>query len=175
VLPADFYRRLGSDLTGNGGKVVADLSGAYLAAALAGGVEFLKISHEEAVRDGLAADDSPAELVRALHGLRAAGARSVVISRAEQPALALVGDDVLEVHAPRLEAADPRGAGDSMTAGAAAVIAHGGDARTAIQVGAAAGALNVTRHGLGTGRAEAVSELIGRVRLQPLEVGNPHA
>ena len=54
-----------------------------------------------------------------------------------------------------------------MTAGVAAVLARGGDLREAIRIGAAAGAMNVTRHGLGTGRAEAVRELAGRVRLEP--------
>lgn len=76
------------------------------------------------------------------------------------------------MHAPPLELADHRGAGDSMTAGVAAVLARGGDMREALHIGAAAGALNVTRHGLGTGRAEAVRELAGRVRLTPLDGGD---
>ena len=52
------------------------------------------------------------------------------------------------------------------------VLARGGDMREALHIGAAAGALNVTRHGLGTGRAEAVRELAGRVRLTPLDGGD---
>jgi 1-phosphofructokinase len=56
-----------------------------------------------------------------------------------------------------------------MTAGVAAVLARGGDLAEAIRTGAAAGALNVTRHGLGTGRPDAIGELLGRVRLVPLE------
>jgi 1-phosphofructokinase len=75
---------------------------------------------------------------------------------------------VYRVEAPRLEEADHRGAGDSMTAGVAAVLARGGDIHEAVLTGAAAGALNVTRHGLGTGRADAIAELTGRVVLRPL-------
>jgi 1-phosphofructokinase len=68
-----------------------------------------------------------------------------------------------------LEVADARGAGDSMTAGVAAVLAQGGDDATAVRTGAAAGALNVTRHGLGSGRVDAVRSLVDRVRLTRLE------
>jgi 1-phosphofructokinase len=75
---------------------------------------------------------------------------------------------VIEVHLPRLQVADPRGAGDSMTAGVAAVLAHGGSLEEAVRTGAAAGALNVTRHGLGTGGVEAIQELVRRVHLNPL-------
>jgi fructose-1-phosphate kinase PfkB-like protein len=98
--------------------------------------------------------------------IRDAGVGAVLISRAGDPALALLDDDrVVEVHPPALQVVEHRGAGDSMTAGVAVVLARGGDVEEAVRMGAAAGALNITRHGLGTGRAEAVQELYGRVRL----------
>jgi 1-phosphofructokinase len=168
LVPADVYRRLAADLTAHGGMVVADLSGSYVDAALEGGVEVLKVSAEELVRDGRVRSDDEASLVAALPELRKRGARCVVISRAELPALAAIDDDVLLVEAPKLEEADHHGAGDSMTAGIAAVLARGGDLREAIRTGAGAGALNVTRHGLGTGSAEAIAEVAERVVLSPL-------
>lgn len=173
VVDPDIYRRLAADLSANGGTVVADLSGPYLEAVLDGGVSVLKVSHEELLDDGLAKDDSVEALRDAGRRCQERGARTVLISRAGEPALALPEDgEALLVHAPSLELADHRGAGDSMTAGVAAVLARGGDMREALHVGAAAGALNVTRHGLGTGRAEAVRELAGRVRLTPLDGGD---
>ncbi|KAB1907075.1 phosphofructokinase [Micromonospora tulbaghiae] len=173
VVDPDIYRRLAADLSANGGTVVADLSGPYLEAVLDGGVSVLKVSHEELLDDGLAKDDSVEALRDAGRRCQERGARTVLISRAGEPALALPEDgEALLVHAPPLELADHRGAGDSMTAGVAAVLARGGDMREALHVGAAAGALNVTRHGLGTGRAEAVRELAGRVRLTPLDGGD---
>ncbi|MCZ7424696.1 PfkB family carbohydrate kinase [Micromonospora sp. WMMA1949] len=173
VVDPDIYRRLAADLGANGGTVVADLSGPYLEAVLDGGVSVLKVSHEELLDDGLAKDDSVEALRDAGRRCQERGARTVLISRAGEPALALPEDgEPLLVHAPPLELADHRGAGDSMTAGVAAVLARGGDMREALHVGAAAGALNVTRHGLGTGRAEAVRELAGRVRLTPLDGGD---
>jgi 1-phosphofructokinase len=170
VVDPDIYRRLAADLTANGGTVVADLSGAHLSAVLDGGIAVLKVSHEELIEDGHAADDSVPALLDAARRLRDRGARSVLVSRAGEPALAVLDDGrTLRVEAPPLELADHRGAGDSMSAGVAAVLARGGDLEEAVRVGAAAGALNVTRHGLGTGRAEAVRELTGRVRLTPLD------
>jgi 1-phosphofructokinase len=169
VVDTDTYRRLASDLSRNGVRVMADLSGAYLSCVLEGGVSFLKVSHEELVRDGRAGDDSDAELIRAIRDLHEQGAEAIVVSRADRPALALLEDGLVEVVLPKLEAADPRGAGDSMTAGAAAVLAKGGDLATAVRTGAAAGALNVTRHGLGTGRVDAIERLIERVTLRPVQ------
>jgi 1-phosphofructokinase len=168
VVDADVYRRLAADLTANGGRVVADLSGAHLNAVLDAGVTVVKVSHEELIRDGRA-DDGTEALVAAARRLHGQGAASVLISRADRPGLALLNDRVVEVHLPRLQVADPHGAGDSMTAGVAAVLARGGSLEEAVRTGAAAGALNVTRHGLGTGSAEAVQELMCRVRLNPLD------
>ncbi|WP_229688630.1 1-phosphofructokinase family hexose kinase [Micromonospora yangpuensis] len=170
VVDPDIYRRLATDLSANGGTVVADLSGAYLSAVVEGGVAVLKVSHEELLDDGLAEDDSVEALLAAGRRLQQQGAASVLISRAGEPALALLdGGKELLVHAPPLELAEHRGAGDSMTAGVASVLARGGDLQEAVRIGAAAGALNVTRHGLGTGRAEAVRELAERVRLTPVD------
>lgn len=149
--------------------MVADLSGEHLAAALQSGVCFLKVSHEELIRDGRAADDSGPALMAALHELRRDGAEAALVSRADKPALALLEDELLEVHMPRLEPAETRGAGDSMTAGVAAVLASGGDIKRAVRTGAAAGALNVTRRGLGTGRRDAIAGLVDRVRLVPAD------
>jgi 1-phosphofructokinase len=169
VVSTDVYRRLAADLSGNDVRVIADLSGGYLTAALAGGVELVKVGHEELLGDGRVPDDSVPALVDAGHRIRAEGAATVLISRAGDPALLFADGQVVQVRVPRLQVTDYRGAGDSMTAGVAAVLACGGDLFEAVRTGAAAGALNVTRHGLGTGRAEAIHELLTRVRLEPLD------
>ncbi|HEY3005571.1 MAG TPA: PfkB family carbohydrate kinase [Kribbellaceae bacterium] len=159
LVEPDMYHRLATDLAGNGGKVAADLTGEQLDAVLDGAPLFVKVSDEEI------GDTDPADALRELHER---GAGTVVVSRAEQPALALVDGEALRVRVPRLEVADHHGAGDSLVAGMAAVLAGGGSMRDAIRAGAAAGALNVTRHGLGTGRADAIAALAERVELEPL-------
>jgi 1-phosphofructokinase len=166
LLEPDVYRRLAMDLTRNGARLVADLAGDYLTAALAGGLSVVKVSHDEVLAAGRAADDSVPALGEAARQMRAEGARTVIISRREQPALGLLDGELLLVHPPPIETVDPSGAGDSMTGAIATMLARGADLEEAVRVGAAAGAVNVARHGLGTGHADAISELATRVRLQ---------
>jgi 1-phosphofructokinase len=87
VLEADMYRRLAADLRRNGKLAIADLTRAPLCAALEGGLELLKISHEELVGEGYAASDSLPDLVDGARRLHAAGARHVLVSRAASPAI----------------------------------------------------------------------------------------
>jgi 1-phosphofructokinase len=171
VIPPDFYRRLASDLRANGKLVVADLSGEPLDCALEGGLDVLKVSHEELLADGRAKDDGVESLVTAMEDVRRAGAEHVVVSRAEAPALALANGEVVEVHHPRLEPVDPRGAGDSMTAGLAAALARGEPMDAALRLAGAAGALNVARRGLATGDRREIERLATHVELRPLTEG----
>jgi 1-phosphofructokinase len=54
-----------------------------------------------------------------------------------------------------------------MMGGVAAALSSGRDLRSALVQGAAAGAANFLRHGLGTGSREAVAELAEHVELRP--------
>ena len=100
-----------------------------------------------------------------MRALRAEGADTVIVSRAAEPALALVHDDVPEIRIPHLEPAETSGAGDSMTAGVVASLVAGRDIGEALRTGAACDALNVGRHGLGTGGPAAARTLADRVEL----------
>lgn len=160
VLPADTYRRLAADLAEFDCLVIADLAGDRLERALQGGLDVVKTSHEELAEDGRIREDErddEAAIVAAMRRLQADGAATVIVSRASDGLLALVEATVLRVTAPDMEVVDTKGAGDSLTAGIAATLAgDASDARRAIVVGAAAGALNVARHGLGTGEANTI-------------------
>jgi len=171
VVPADTYRRLAGDLRANGTPVVADLSGEPLARALEGGVTVLKASHEDLAADGRlpggeAGDEG--EVLAAMRRLRREGADHVLVTRAEEPALALVDGTALSLRPPALAVVDHRGAGDSMTAGLAAGLARGLDLRDALRLGAAAAGLNVTRRGLATGERREIERLAGHVELAEL-------
>jgi 1-phosphofructokinase len=169
VLPAHVYERLPRDLGGNGVAVVADLSGAALR-AVAGGVRYLKVSHGELLEAGYGAGEGPAELAAGARRLReGSGAENVVVSRAHEPALALLGDGrLVEVRGPSFEALDHRGAGDSMTAGLAVGCTRRLGPEATLRLAAAAGALNVTRHGLGSGRRDSVELIAGHVEVRPV-------
>jgi len=168
IIPADIYRRLATDLGTNDVRVVADLSGEPLTAALEGGVEVLKVSHEELMADGRAEGDDERSLLSALARLREEGAVHVIVTRAADPALAWVEDRVVEVIPPKLEVLEHRGAGDSLTAGLAAGLAQGLGIAEALRLGVAAGGLNVTRRGLATGDRREIERLAEHIELRDL-------
>lgn len=168
ILPAGIYRRLATDLRANGKTVVADLSGEPMTEALGGGLTVLKVSHEELLTDGHATSGDVDSLVEAMLEVRKSGADNVIVSRAGDPALALIGNRVIEVTGPALEPVDHRGAGDSMTAGIAAGLARGLELAEAVRLGAAAGALNVTRRGLASGGRDQIEKLAEQFELREL-------
>ncbi len=167
AVSADVYRRLATDLGANGRMVVADLAGDYLEAVVGAGLTVLKVSDEELVAGGRAKSTDIDDVLDAVDDLCHA-ARLVVVSRADEPGIAAVDGELVEIVGPRLEAFDPRGAGDSMTAGIAASLALGRDASTALRLGTAAGALNVTRRGLATGERADIERMAGHVELRPV-------
>ena len=166
VFGADRYRSLAHDLHAVGGRVMADLSGDQLQEALAGGLHLVKVAHDELVEAGIADDDGPEALLEGARRMRAGGAGAVMVSRAEDPLLAILDDRVVEVSTPAFRPVNHRGAGDSMTGAAAAALAAGDDLEHAVRLAVAAGALNVTRRGLGSGDARAVRRLAERVELR---------
>jgi 1-phosphofructokinase len=169
ILAPEIYRRLASDLGANGVDVVADLSGDELHQALEGGIRMLKISVDELIDAGFADKDDEDDVLDGLRALHEAGARSALVSRGSRPALALIDGTFLAIEAPSLEAVDTHGSGDSMTAALAVALSRGLEVEEALRLAAAAGALNITRHGLGSGRRADIEQLAERVELR--EVG----
>lgn len=168
TLAPDVLGRLARDLRAAGRTVVADLSGPQARAVASVEGVVLKMSHEELVAGGFAADASLPALRAAARELVAAGLRALVVSRAGEPALVVAADDAFLTTTPPMTTVDHRGAGDSMTAGIAVGLARGESLSEAVRLGAAAGALNVTRHGLGTGRREQVERWAREIRVDPL-------
>ncbi|HEY3613738.1 MAG TPA: PfkB family carbohydrate kinase [Gaiellales bacterium] len=169
VLPDGTFERLAADLRANDVEVVVDLQGSFLREALAGGVSVAKLSEDELVEDGWTTERTDAAVIAGIEAIAEAGARDVVVSRAEGGALALLGGELLKATGPQMSVIDPSGAGDSMTAALAYARAEGLDAEAALRLAVGAGAMNVTRHGLGSGDAEAIAQLAQHVQLETLE------
>jgi 1-phosphofructokinase len=171
--PIDSYRRLVGDLITRGVRIVGDLHGEALGAALDGvpeegpGFDVLKVSSDDLVDDGWTIGDEVAA-VAAAEQLRSRSRGAVVVSRAGDPAIAALDDGVVRITPPRMSVVDHRGAGDSMTGAVAAARVYGLDRLDAIRLGAAAGAGNVTRHGLGSGNAGLIGELLELVDVEEI-------
>ena len=119
VVPNDMFGRLSQDLRTNGCMVLADLCGEQLKSALEGGLDLLKISHEEMIADGYAESDTVEHLFAGIDALQGLGAENVVVTRSSKPALARLDGKHYQVSGPQLEPRDYRGSGDSFTAGSA--------------------------------------------------------
>jgi len=158
------FARLATDLGKAGVKVTADVSGSVLE-SLEGGLEFLKVSDEELVSGGYSDDKSEAAVVAGMRRL-AYKARHVVVSRAEKGAIALLEGELVKAHAPAVSPVDHTGAGDSMSAALAVGCAEGADPRTTLALGLAAGALNATRHGRGSGSSRHIRDFAQHVRFE---------
>jgi 1-phosphofructokinase len=168
MLPDESYGRLVKDFNANGTRVFGDLHGEALAAALEGGeLEALKISEDDLIADGCKMGSEP-QAIEAAQALVARGAHTVVVSRAESPAVACVDGRVVRITPPPITEVDHRGAGDSMTAGIVVGRLRGMGEIDAIHLGAAAGAGNVSRHGLGSGDPELIAELAEHVTIEDI-------
>lgn len=169
TVPPEMYGRLAGDLHAMGVPVVADLSGPQLTGVLTGNPTVLKVAHDDLMEDGRAASDDVPTLVKSMRKLAEEGAQNVVVSRAGDPALAMADDGLWEVTSPPLTSVDHRGAGDSMTAGIATALARGESLVDALRLGAAAGAMNITRRGLATGRRDLATRLVESVGVRRAE------
>lgn len=167
AFPADFYRHLGVDLAAAGVRTVGDIHGEELDAFLEGGpLDILKVSDEELVADGrIERDDDECAVWEAIGRLSTAGARAVVVSCGARGAFASFSGERLRVTPPELEVVDQTGAGDSMTAALVAALVAGLDPEESMKLASAAGAANVTRHGLGSAPVELIKRLAELVRV----------
>ena len=177
--------RLTADLAALDRTTVADLSGEQLDAALAGGVDWLKIAHDElastavttadgdekadadAEADGEIDEASVWEMAERLatHGRK----RGVIVSRAEAPAVVVSGDDRYRVTTPTLTTVDARGSGDAMTAALATGLAEGRPVEELLCRAAAAGAANAVHKGSATPNAVLVERLATAVEVEKLD------
>jgi len=169
-LPIDLYRRLASDLRAAGVRTVGDLHGEELSAFLAGGtLDILKVSDEDLTADGRLGGETTDDVWAAIDELSREGAEAIVVSRGRHGALARFGDARYRVTPPALEVVDPAGAGDSMTAALAVALVRGQEPEDSLRLSAAAGAANVTRHGLGSAPVALISRLSSLIDVDRVE------
>jgi fructose-1-phosphate kinase PfkB-like protein len=165
MLPLPIYRDLVSDARENGTPVLADLSSPRLDSALEGRPDLVKLNDWELAEFVDGPVDSEERLRAGAERLLESGASAALVTRGEKPALALRDGEALMVTPPRFGRGSREGCGDTMMGAIAAAWARGLDWRQTLTLGAAAGAANFLRHGLGTGSAPVVDDLAGQVRL----------
>ena len=166
TLPIEVYANLVADAEANGTPALVDLSTPRLDSALEGRPTIVKINDWELAEFVRAPVSEPEQMRAAVDRLRERGARSVVITTGGGPVHVFHEDGSWVLDPPRFERGSREGCGDSMMGALAAVLASGAGWQQAVVTGAAAGAANFLRHGLGTGSRDVVDQLAASLELR---------
>lgn len=169
TVPLELYGSLVADVKSNGVPVIVDLSSPRLDKALEGKPDLVKINDWQIAGFISGAVDSEEQMRAAMKQVQDAGAESVIVTRAGDPALALRDGRFVELKPPKFERGAREGCGDSMMGALSATIAGGQDWEDVLRLSAAAGATNFLRSGLGTGSRSVIEELAPRVQLRELD------
>ncbi|HLM84697.1 MAG TPA: PfkB family carbohydrate kinase [Solirubrobacteraceae bacterium] len=166
-LPLAVYGDLVADARAGGARTLVDLSSPRLDSALAGEPDLVKLNDWELAEFVRGPVSTPERLLAAAQRVRDGGARSVIVTRGELPALVLHGEQVWQLTPPRFEHGFREGCGDAMMGALAAAWAQGENFERALVSSAAAGAANFLRRGLGHASRQVVEQLADAVTLEP--------
>jgi 1-phosphofructokinase len=168
-LPAEVYDTIVGNVRAAGVPVLVDLSSPRLEHAVVHGPDLVKLNDWELAEYVRGPVDGQ-RCLDAARRLQGAGAQTVVVTRGEKPILVLPREGrPFEIVPPAFPKGFREGCGDTMMGAISAAWARGLPLRDALVLGAAAGAGNFLRHGLGTGRRAVVEELARSVELRALE------
>jgi len=167
ALPLEIYGDLIADAKANGCRTLVDLSSPRMDSALRGEPDVAKLNDWELAELVSGPVAEPGQLLAAAQRMRDMGARTAIVTRGEQPALVLDDSGPRWLTPPHLQRGYREGCGDTMMGAMTAAWACGESFDRALKVGAAAGAANFLRHGLGSASREAVEALMGSVTLEP--------
>jgi tagatose 6-phosphate kinase len=140
--PADLYAHVTQLAREAEALSILDAQGAPLLHALAARPGLVKPNRPELAATVGRQLQEERDVMAAMRELRDRGAERVVITAGKRPALAFDGHSFWRVHSPRLEAVNPIGSGDALTAGLAWRLVRGEDLGEACRWGTACGAAN---------------------------------
>lgn len=162
--PVEGYAEICSLVRAQGGRVILDAQGEPLIAALEHSPAIVKINDVE-LREASGLDD----LIEGCERLMESGARSVLITRGSRSAIHVDAGSRLEIIPPKIEAVNPIGSGDAVTAGMAVALNEGREISEALVQGMACGAANALNLVSGYLKREDVASLREQVVLKVLE------
>ena len=169
ALPLDIYGKLVTDARNHGTVVIVDLSPPRLDSALEGEPDLVKLDEWQLGEFESGPVAEPHQFRAAAERVLERGAQAVLVTRGGEPALVLRNGEAWELAPPQFEEGASEGSGDSMVGAIAAALAPGLGWEESLKLGAAAGATNFLRHGLGTGSRDVVGDLVKRVDLKRLD------
>ena len=158
--PVDAYAQIAKLVAERGGRVILDAPGEPLLLALEHKPFIVKINDVELLQT-FGGDD----LMAICRDLIQRGVQSVLITRGSRTAFYVNESKTLEIFPPKIEAVNPVGSGDAVTAGMAVELARGKDVPEAIISGMACGAANALNLLSGWIKLDDVERLRSQVRV----------
>ena len=166
--PDDLIGLLADAVRERGARLLVDMSGAAMRAALTHGVHMVRFNRPEFEEYVGRPMPDPASRSAEAVALVESGAAEVVVATLGEDGALVVGRDVrVHLHAPRVDAVSPVGAGDSMMGAICVGLAHGWDLETSCSLGVAAAAAAHMTAGTGLCRRADVLELFTRMTGRP--------
>lgn len=169
AMPLEAYGNLVANVRSGGTPVAVDLSPPALDRSLEAGPDLVKIDDWELATFVSGPVDTEQRMRAAAERLLEAGAGAAIVTRAGEPGLVVRGDGAWALIPPRFERGGGEGCGDSMLGALASCMASGRDWEETLRIGAAAGAANFLRHGLGNAERAVIERLAERVELRRLD------
>lgn len=167
--PVDFHLRLATTARAAGSRMVLDVSGPALVAALRHGVYLIKPNLRELQELAGQPLDTDAARLAAARGLVAnGGAEVVALTLGDQGAMLVTADRAWRAPALPVTPVSSVGAGDSFLGGLVHALAAGQDIEAALRLGMACGSAALLSPGTGLCDAATVRRLSPLVTLQPL-------
>jgi tagatose 6-phosphate kinase len=161
--PADAYAQICKLVHDQGGRVVLDAPGEPLLLALDHEPAIVKINDVELLAT-IGGDD----LLSACGMLIKLGAQSVLITRGSRSAFFVDESRTLEIFPPQIDAVNPVGSGDAVTAGLSVELNRGRSIAEAVVTGMACGAANALNLVSGRLEPEDIQRLRPEVIVQPV-------
>jgi 1-phosphofructokinase family hexose kinase len=161
--PVNAYAQICGLVHDHGGRVIIDAPGEPLLLALEHKPFIVKINDSELLQT-MGGND----LMSACRDLMQRGAESVLITRGSRSAFYMDGNQTLEIIPPEIDAVNPVGSGDAVTAGMAVELSRGKDIFEAIVAGMACGAANALNLISGLLSPDDVERLRREVQINPV-------
>jgi tagatose 6-phosphate kinase len=162
--PPNAYAQICKLVHEEGGRVILDVPGEPLLLALVHKPALVKINDVE-----LLATVGGVDLIMGCRELIRRGAQAVLITRGSKSAFFVDASQILEIFPPKIEAVNPVGSGDAVTAGLAVALTDALDISDAVAMGMACGAANALNLISGLVRPEDAERLRCEIRTEVVD------
>jgi tagatose 6-phosphate kinase len=167
-VPASLYAELVGIVKAEGAQAFLDTSGDALAEGVKAQPHLIKPNEDEIEKLLGRKPEREDELYDSIRRLNAQGIACVVVTLGAAGSVAGCEGRLYRIRAPRIDAVNPVGSGDSFVAGMAVAAARGEPIEEALRLATAAGTANALNAQAGDVRPDDVKRLLGEVAVESI-------